>query len=250
MKNSFLLLATILLITGCSAEKAGEDSTATSTATSTKTKEVKISKTEITPVTIEENKVSINTEKSTMTWNGKKFTGSEHNGTIDLEKGEIHLDASGNTTGGNFTINMTTIKDKDGSENLEKHLKNEDFFDTTKFPKATLSITHIFPDGKLLDKAEYTITADLTIKGISRDIVFPATVSLEDNNLEINADLEIDRTRWGVKYGSGKFFKGLGDKVINDEMNFKIKLVATLPEIITESKTTTATSTEETESEE
>ena len=236
MKKSFLLLVTILLITGCSAEEAGEDSaslTASSTATSTIMKVVGESTNQETQKETEGNtinqSITINTKESAVNWGGKKFTGHGHEGTINIKEGNLTTNIDQNITGGEFTIDMSSIKDDEGSKSLEGYLKNKDFFDVVQFPEARLLITHIFPDGELKDKSEHTITADLTIKGITRDIVFPATVALDEKDLEITANFEIDRTRWNIKYGSGKFFKGLGDKVINDEINFKITLKAKLP---------------------
>jgi hypothetical protein len=39
--------------------------------------------------------------------------------------------------------------------------------------------------------------------------------------------LKLDRTKWGLKYGSSSFFKGLGDKAIDNEFSLDIILSAT-----------------------
>ncbi|MBL7058224.1 YceI family protein [Patescibacteria group bacterium] len=244
MKKIFFLLLTILLISGCAVQKVGEDSEgnpATSTATSTDNQNNSSDSKEVNKLSEEaqdNNKVSINLEESSLAWNGKKFTGKEHNGTIKISKGILQLEDRKSIVGGEFIIDMSTIKDDGGSQNLEKHLSGEDFFDTAKYPEAKLNIVHIYPNGEIKDKTKYSITADLTIKDITRDIVFPATIKFENNNLEISANFAIDRTRWEIKYGSGKFFKGLGDNVIDDEMNYKIILKATIPEIQEANKNT------------
>ena len=36
----------------------------------------------------------------------------------------------------------------------------------------------------------------------------------------------IDRTQWGVNYGSKSIFDDLGDKFINDDMELKILILA------------------------
>jgi hypothetical protein len=38
------------------------------------------------------------------------------------------------------------------------------------------------------------------------------------------AEVSIDRTRWGVVYGSGKFFARLAHHVVNDEVQLHLKL--------------------------
>ncbi|MBL7058781.1 YceI family protein [Patescibacteria group bacterium] len=254
MKKTFILLLAIFVLSGCAAKNTNEkseNSQASSTdeeviAKTTETNNSEVNEIESNTETENNLSANINLDLSTMNWNGKKFTGSEHNGTIEFNSGTLDLDNNRNIIGGEFIINMNSLKDSDGSENLEKHLKGEDFFQVETYPEAKLKITHIEPNGELKEEeTKYTITADLTIKEITRDIVFEATGKLEKNTLNANAEFNIDRTRWNIKYGSGKFFKGLGDKVINDEMSFKINLISLLPEVNNVEKEETTNSTNE-----
>lgn len=68
---------------------------------------------------------------------------------------------------------------------------------------------------------------ELTMIGKTQEVEFPATVKWEDNKVVGTAQMKIDRTKWNLKYGSGKFFKNLGDKLINDEIELNLNLVAT-----------------------
>jgi hypothetical protein len=52
-------------------------------------------------------------------------------------------------------------------------------------------------------------------------------VQMEAAAVKANAKFDIDRTLWNIRYGSGKFFKGLGDKMINDNITLNINLQAT-----------------------
>ncbi len=70
------------------------------------------------------------------------------------------------------------------------------------------------------------IGGKLTIKGISKDISFPAKVSIADNYVNAEADFNIDRTLWDIKFRSGKFYENLGDNLINDDFNIKFNIVA------------------------
>jgi len=58
------------------------------------------------------------------------------------------------------------------------------------------------------------------------ELTFIADVTMDDSMLTATADIEFDRTQWGVIYGSGSFFDGLGDRVINDEVTMQVTLVA------------------------
>lgn len=76
------------------------------------------------------------------------------------------------------------------------------------------------------DSANYIVKGTLTIKGTAKEITFPALVTLKDKSFTASADFTIDRTEFGLKFRSGKFDPGIGDKMIYDEFNVKINLVA------------------------
>ncbi len=164
---------------------------------------------------------NVDVTKSTITWIGKKVTGS-HNGTIALKSGTLNVSGK-NLTGGGFVIDMNSIKDADGSANLEGHLKADDFFGVAKFPTSELTITKVTGSG-----AKVTVNGNLTIKGITKPISFPATLALNaDGTLTATAEkIVVDRTKYDIKYGSKSFFASIGDKAINDEFELSVKLVA------------------------
>jgi polyisoprenoid-binding protein YceI len=170
--------------------------------------------------TISAQTKQVDASKSSINWVGKKVTG-KHEGTINIKSGAL-IFAKEKLTGGNFTVDMTTINTTDlksgqGKENLDGHLKADDFFGTSKFPSATL----VFK--KIATKANgiYTITADLTIKGITK----PITFDLATTKNTATTSLKVDRTKYDIKYNSGNFFQNLGDKVISDEFELNVALV-------------------------
>ena len=157
-------------------------------------------------------------------WNAKKVTG-EHTGTIALKDGWLTLKGSA-ITGGEFNIDMTTIKDSDLKDDkmkgmLEGHLKSDDFFGVEKYPLSRLVITGstVQPDGKIAVKGE------LTIKGKTNPVEFTATPEKKGEETVYNTVITVDRTLYDVRYGSGKFFANLGDKVIYDEFTLTVTLV-------------------------
>jgi len=161
----------------------------------------------------------VDASKSLINWVGKKVTGS-HEGTINLKEGSLSFKKD-KLSGGSFTVYMTSINTTDlkgeGKAKLDGHLKADDFFGTDKFPSANLVIKKIADKGN----GTYGINADLTIKGITKPIGFELVVK----GNEATADLKVDRTKYDIKYGSGSFFDGLGDKTIYDEFELKVKLV-------------------------
>lgn len=178
-----------------------------------------------TPKTPKATEYKADKQQSKISWLGKKVTG-EHNGSINLADGK--LTTKGNAiTGGIFTIDMTSITNADltdagYNQKLVGHLKSDDFFSTEKYPTSTLVLTKVTPTGK----NQYKVNGDLTIKGIKKPIEFPATITLDGNQLRGKAKLVIDRTKYDIKYGSGSFFDNLGDKAINNDFELNIDLVA------------------------
>ncbi|MDI9311921.1 MAG: YceI family protein [Limnohabitans sp.] len=159
----------------------------------------------------------IDAEKSKVLWTAKKV-GGQHLGDIKLKEGNLIFKGK-DLKGGNFTVDMTTINTLDlqgeWKGKLDGHLKNDDFFAVDKFPTSTLVFKKI---GKKSTNT-YTVEADLTIKGITN----PITFDIEANKGIANAKLIIDRTKYGVKYGS-KNFGALADKAIDDEFELKVQL--------------------------
>ncbi len=172
----------------------------------------------------------VDTNKSDVKWVGKKVTG-QHNGKIKIASGDLTV--KGNVvTGGIITIDMTSISndditDQEGNAKLLGHLKSADFFNVEKFATAKFEIGSMKPNTKAAGKNNYNVAGKLTIKGITKDVTFPATVVIAGNKLTANADVKLDRTLWDIKYGSGKFFDGLGDKMIHDDFDIKFEIAAT-----------------------
>lgn len=164
---------------------------------------------------------NVDVTKSAVTWEGKKFSGS-HNGTVNLTSGTLAFNGKKLTQGG-FIVNMTTIKDADKSAGLEKHLKNDDFFGVEKFPAANFVIKKVATNGNVAN-----ITGDITIKGVTQSITFPATVVWNaDKTVTATADkITIDRTKFGVQYKSKSVFSNIGDNFIYDDFTISVKLVA------------------------
>ncbi|WP_320815744.1 YceI family protein [Flavobacterium sp.] len=160
----------------------------------------------------------IDAKKSNIHWVGKKVTG-QHEGTISLKDGALVFKGD-KLAGGKFTVDMTTINttDLDGGMKgkLDGHLKSEDFFGTEKHQTASL----IFKTIAVKDKNTTTVTADLTIKGITNPITFDMTI----NGSTATTKLIVDRTKYDIKYGSGSFFDNLGNKTIYDDFELDVTL--------------------------
>lgn len=209
----YFLLITLTMLVACRGSEEKTTQTADSLQTFTAAARQRISN------------LPIDIKASRITWHGSMAFASqgEHEGYAYFSKGEL-LMMKKQLVGGFFEVDMNTITDPvHGSDNnLIQHLKSDDFFDVAKFPLAQFAVTRVTP----ADSSNVTITGNLTMKGITQLVVFPATMDVKNNLIEAHGKLVIDRTLWDVRYKSGKFFDDLADEAISDEIEFDIHIVA------------------------
>ncbi|MEN0002546.1 MAG: YceI family protein [Bacteroidota bacterium] len=172
---------------------------------------------------------AVNTNESKVNWIGAKLLGDQHSGFIKLREGALQVEG-GQLVGGSFVIDMNSLENTDmnpgeGKEDLEGHLKNNDFFEVETYPTGKFEVTSLAAvEGR--EDATHTITGNLTLKDITKSITFPAKVSVSDASIEaVTPQFVIDRTQWNVMYGAGVL--GLAkDKIIKDEVALQINLMA------------------------
>lgn len=165
------------------------------------------------------DKIEIDPATSKVVYVAKKVTGS-HTGEVKLASGHLNFD-KGALTGGEFVADMTSISNTDiADKNYHKkfidHMISDDFFGVEKHKTASFIIKNVT---KRKDD-HYKVSGDLTIKGKTAPVSFDAIAT----NEKATATLTFDRTKYDIKYGSGKFFQGLGDKMINDDVQLEITL--------------------------
>ena len=157
-------------------------------------------------------------KSSSVSWTASKVTG-KHSGIITL--GDSYLEMDGDRiVGGRIVVDMNIIvvTDLEGESkaNLEGHLKSDDFFGVAQHPTASLDIT----GSTTIDDGSQAVTGNITIKGVTQ----PITVTMFFKGNYATTAINIDRTKFGIRYGSGSFFDNLGDKAINDEFQIRAKL--------------------------
>lgn len=167
----------------------------------------------------------IDKSESNVKWTGKKVAGT-HYGTISLKKGKLEVQ-DGIIQSGIFEMDMNSIVNEDlnnvaMNKKLVGHLKSDDFFSVDNYPVSTLVIREV----KVKSDKEQIFNGDLTIKGITKPVTFHADVSNQNGKLTAKGTIEIDRTLYDIKYGSGKFFASLGDNMIYDTFSLDFSVVA------------------------
>ena len=158
---------------------------------------------------------------SMVNWSGSKIAGT-HTGTLKVSGGNLNV-SDGKVTGGKFMIDMNSLSVTDleagkGKEKLEGHLKAPDFFNVATNPTASFEITSVTGGN---------VTGNLTMMGMTKSVTFPADIQITDSGVSVTTpDFTINRTDWGLKYGSASFFSDLKDKAINDNIGLSIRLRA------------------------
>jgi hypothetical protein len=171
--------------------------------------------------------------QSKIEWLGTKPTGT-HFGTLGIQEGSLFV-KDGKLIGGKFTFNMNAIEVLDiepgeMNQKLVGHLKSPDFFLVDSFPTAKFKFSTVKPIENIVEAAEgitptHTIEGNLTLRGVTRNVTFPAYVNLKNGTVEARTpQFIINRTEWNVNYGSKSIFANLKDNFIHDEIGLTITL--------------------------
>ncbi len=108
---------------------------------------------------------------------GKEHTGSFSGITSNLTRGDAGI------LQGIITVDMNSLSTD--TEAVTKHLKTKDFFDTTKYPTASI---------KMKSMTQTAVTATFTIHGITKDVTFPYVQS----DTGYTADFTLNMKEFGI----------------------------------------------------
>ena len=228
MKSKFVWAPLLSILFGCTNAPESDE------AKTTEAKDVNENKTGV--------KWNINISDSKIEWIGTKVSGY-HTGNVPIKSGEIYV-KNEEVTGGKFVLDIANIsvsgpKGSDTASNnkLLRHLKSADFFDVATHPEGTFELTGLTPykgdpikdsaDARQEEISEYKVTdpthlvsGNLTLKGITKNIEFPARITVSGNTADAIAKFNIDRKEWGIVY------PGKPDDLIRDQIHLGISIKA------------------------
>lgn len=171
---------------------------------------------------------------SAVAWRGfKTYVQSEHLGTVNVQEGAFEV-AEGKLVGGTITIDMnsitcTDLEDEGKRGYLEGHLKSQDFFFVDSFPTAVFEIVEVLDPSEATKYS--TVTGNLTLRGTTNSITFPADVVVGEEGVKFMAPtFSIDRTLWGAKFhdrDDATIAESLKDDLIDHSIELTIKVKAT-----------------------
>jgi len=159
----------------------------------------------------------VDLKESKFNWKATKKVGDFHEGEISLKSASAEV-KDNKIVSGQFEIDMNSFTEKtlkgEWHEKFIGHVKSADFFDTAKYPTAKLVVVG--------QASPTSVNGQLTIK----DKTEPVTVNFTKEGNAYVGELKIDRTKFGITYGSENFIKNLvADKIINNEFEVKFKVM-------------------------
>jgi polyisoprenoid-binding protein YceI len=172
---------------------------------------------------------TIDPGKSSVIWTGSKVAGS-HTGGIAISTGTLTMDGD-LLVAADITMNMASITCTDltsegSNAKLVSHLKGPDFFAVEDHPNATFRTRSVERISDSAGASTYKISGDLSIKGVTQTNTFEVIANSGPAGVEASGTIRFDRTKYGIRYGSGSFFDGLGDRMISDEVVLKFAVFA------------------------
>jgi polyisoprenoid-binding protein YceI len=173
----------------------------------------------------------LDTSASRLEWIGRNLN-NRHYGLISITEGTVSIE-KGLISGGAVTLDMNSIvnldlQDEDYRRMLIRHLRSDDFFHVERYPTAVFRLdgSQPIPDAAAGSPCQ-TVTGTLELAGRSNRLSFLAEIAAGENGqVRVQAAFDIDRTRWGIIYGSGRFFEKLGMHLVSDTISIELFLVA------------------------
>jgi polyisoprenoid-binding protein YceI len=187
----------------------------------------------LSSATLEVGEYRIDTASSRVVWSAGKpaIAGYVHTGAFSLSEGSLEIGEAG--ASGSFVIDMNSLKvlslggGKEGKESaLEAHLKRSDIFDVEQYPTASFRLTDISPKvAPSPSQTTYTASGELTMKGVTKPLSFPLTIiASSSNEALVSGSFEIDRTEWGITFGSAKVAEKITDQLIGDTVALELSV--------------------------
>ena len=130
---------------------------------------------------------------------GSKVTGS-HTNRFKTWKGSVIMGQNQSLDGAQFEFEVETasveadyLDPKPWSGKLRKHFLSADFFDVQNHPKATFVSSAL----KQIKDQKYSVVGILTIRGQSKEITFPATIT-QNGGFEASTEFSINRKEYNI----------------------------------------------------
>lgn len=235
MKKAFSFIWIVVVFAMVTACGSGKDGDQTSGEGHEGHDHGKASKETKTETALADGVYVVDNEASTAKWIGEKMTmtgKANHYGTIPFSKGQLSV-SGGAIAGGDFTFDMTQIvvddiEDAEKNADLTNHLKDSDFFNVSEYPEVAFELTGI--EEMAEGDATHKVSGNLTIKGVTEPISFPAKVKTEGDKIMASGTAIFDRTAYGIEFKTTEDetidLKAAADWFIYKDIKLELDIVA------------------------
>ena len=159
--------------------------------------------------------LKIDASKSSIRALGAKVTAThpvdfkDFTGTVELKGADV--------AGLTFEVTMATLESD--HPKLTEHLKAEDFLHVSEHPNATFKAASVTA-GSEAEGMTHTVAGDLTIRGKTKRLTFPAKIEVGDAEEKASTEFTINRQDFDVSY------PGRADDLVQDNVVMTISFVA------------------------
>jgi polyisoprenoid-binding protein YceI len=94
---------------------------------------------------------------------------------------------------GRLTVAAASLDTR--NKRRDVHLRSADFLDSDAHPHIVFTVESLTPAG---DRA--TVAGTLQIRGRTRPLTFPATITAADDEVRIEAEVQVDRADFGLTW--------------------------------------------------
>jgi len=181
-------------------------------------------------------RIALDIKESTVTWFGRNLL-NKHSGTVALKSGWVEF-RNGKPTAGEVLLDLRrlTCIDLAGSDlhdMLIHHLESDDFLDIERFPEACFTFDQVDLCSEQPGCKNLQLDGALTLRGVTKPLIIDATAGFTpEGKAALQSTLTIDRTDWGLLYGSGKFFRKLAGHLVNDHIELQLRIITSEPVMI------------------
>jgi rhodanese-related sulfurtransferase len=167
--------------------------------------------------------------ESKVVWIGRNLI-NKHWGHVALSAGQVEV-REGIPVKGEVTLDMKRLTCSDLAGNplhdvLIHHLESDDFFDVARFPEARFSFDRAEGCSDRAGCRNLKLHGQLTVRGVTKPLVIEASAGITpEGKAALQSTFCLNRTAWGVLYGSGSFFRRLAGHLVNDEIELQLRIL-------------------------
>ena len=181
------------------------------------------------PAKIVDGTHTLDLAESKVVWIGRNLL-NKHWGHVAVSSGQVEF-RDGLPVRGEATLDLRRITCSDLAGDalhdvLIHHLESDDFFDVERFPEAKFQFDRVEPCSGKPGCRNLMLQGQLTLRGVTRPLTIDAAAGITpEGKAALQSTFAIDRTEWGVLYGSGKFFRKLAGHLVNDTIELQLRII-------------------------